>query len=180
MEIEITSLIELDQFTLSHSRAEGGQNAGRETWQASLSQAEKTPLLDTPEKLDAMRDFSRASGGWTEEEVQAWTPQEVNALFLQWVAGDCRECPRILNGVTFEEREGLFWHSSEDEPDMETGPFNSLSEAYTDASPGHGYVNADSLEEIDWQVTEAFQQDGKTSSNLFRAEDGRIFFSLSN
>lgn len=51
MEIDITSLLEADQFALSHSAAEGGQNAGRETWQASLAAAEETPLLDTPENL---------------------------------------------------------------------------------------------------------------------------------
>ena len=85
MEIEITPLLDNDLYPLSHSAAEGGQNAGRETWKASLAAAEATPLLDTPEKLQAMRDFALSSGGWDAEEVAAWTPQEVNALFLQWI-----------------------------------------------------------------------------------------------
>ena len=92
MEINITSLLEADQFALSHSRMEGGENAGQNTWRASLEAAEETPLLDTEEKLQAMRDFALSSGGWDDEEVAAWTSQEVNALFLQWIAGDCREC----------------------------------------------------------------------------------------
>jgi hypothetical protein len=127
-----------------------------------------------------MRDFARSSGGWDSEEVAAWDAQEVNALFLQWIAGDCRQCPRTLEGITFEEREGEWFHSDESTPDMETGPFDSLLEAYTDASPGHGssFTTADSLEEIDWQVTEAFQHEGNAPSNLFRADDGRVFFSL--
>lgn len=91
MYIEITSLLELDCFPLSHSRAEGGDNAGRNTWNASKAQADKTPLLDTEEKLEAMRDFARSSGGWTREEIAAWSAEEINALFLQWVAGDVRE-----------------------------------------------------------------------------------------
>ena len=91
MYIEITSLIELDCFPLSHSRAEGGENAGRDTWNASKDQAKETPLLDTEEKLEAMRDFARSSGGWTREEVEAWSAEEINALFLQWIAGDVRE-----------------------------------------------------------------------------------------
>ena len=95
MEIEITSLLELDSFALSHSAYEGGENAGRNTWQASLSQAEETPLLDTPEKLQAMRDFARESGGWDAKERAAWSPQEINALFLQWIAGDVRQCPSL-------------------------------------------------------------------------------------
>jgi hypothetical protein len=91
MEIDITSLLEMDCFELSHSAYEGGENAGQNTWQASKRQAASTPLLDTEEKLQAMRDFARSSGGWDEEEVNAWDAGEVNALFLQWIAGDCRE-----------------------------------------------------------------------------------------
>lgn len=93
MNIEITSLLERDQFALSHSAHEGGQNAGQNTWRASLEAAEETPLLDTPDKLQAMRDFALDSGGWDEAEAAEWTEQEVNALFLQWIAGDCRQCP---------------------------------------------------------------------------------------
>ena len=182
MEIDITPLADLDAFPLSHSAAEGGQTAGRDTWNASLDQAEETPILDTPEKLHAMRDFARSSGGWTTEEIAEWTPQEVNALFLQWIAGDCRQCPAILPGVTFEEREGAFYHSHEDDPNMETGPFPDRSAAYLDANPG-GYgrpSRAESLEEIDWPEYEAQAHEGLISSNLFRADDGRVFFSLSN
>jgi hypothetical protein len=180
MEIELTALADLDAFPLSHSRMEGGENAGRNTWQASLEAADETSLLDTPDKLDAMRDFARASGGWGDEETAAWTPQEVNALFLQWIAGDVRQCPAALEGITYEERDGQWFHSSADEPDMGTGPFDSITEAHEDASPGRGFSTANSLEEIDWQVTEAAQREGNTSSNLFRADDGRIFFELGN
>ena len=181
MEIEITSLASSDQFALSHSAAEGGQNSGRETWQASLAAAEDTPLLDTPEKLEAMRDFALSSGGWNEEEVAAWSAQEVNALFLQWIAGDCRECPAILDGVSFEERgPGEWFHTSAEDPDMETGPFESRSDAYNDACPDGREPRADSLEEIDWQEYEAQASAGRISGRIFRAEDGRIYFNLSN
>lgn len=91
MEIEITSLKGMDCFALSHSRMEGGENAGRNTWNASKAQALETPLLDTEEKLQAMRDFALSSGGWDQEEIDSWPSEEINALFLQWIAGDCRE-----------------------------------------------------------------------------------------
>lgn len=91
MEINITPLLNMDCFSLSHSQAEGGENAGKNTWQASQAKAQEIKLLDTPEKLEAMRDFARSSGGWDQEEVTAWNENEVNALFLQWIAGDCRE-----------------------------------------------------------------------------------------
>ena len=77
----------------SASVAEIGNDAGPATWQAALDDApDYGPHLDTPEKIDAMRQFARSSGGWTDDEVAAWTSAEVNALFLQWVAGDAREC----------------------------------------------------------------------------------------
>ena len=148
MDIEITSLLELDQFALSHSRAEGGQNAGPETWQAAQEQAAETPILDSPEKLQALRDFARSSGGWDDEEITAWSDQEINALFLQWVASDCRECPALLN--------------------------------IYDGDGTSRFSSADSLEEIDWEETEKQQEAGQTASNLFRAEDGSIFFYLGN
>ena len=89
---------------LSASRMELGSNAGSITWQAAKEQAEETPILDTPEKLDAMRDFARASGGWDAEEVAAWDAEEVNALFLQWIAGDVRQLGAdTLAGVDWEE-----------------------------------------------------------------------------
>jgi hypothetical protein len=113
MEINITSLLDLDAFDLSHSQMEGGPNAGPNTWKASLSQAEETPLLDTPEKLQAMRDFARSSGGWDQEEIDAWTPTEINALFLQWVAGDIRQCPGT-SGDRADSLEEIDWQATQE------------------------------------------------------------------
>lgn len=112
MYIEITSLIELDCFPLSHSRSEGGENAGRNTWNASKAQADKTPLLDTEKKLEAMRDFARSSGGWTREEITAWSADEVNALFLQWIAGDVRQSPAVEGGRA-DSLEEIDWEEYE-------------------------------------------------------------------
>ena len=91
MEIDITSLTELNAWELSHSAAEGGWTSARDCWRASQLAADEHCLLDSEEKLQAMRDFARSSGGWTKAEIERWTPTEVNALFLQWVAGDVRE-----------------------------------------------------------------------------------------
>jgi hypothetical protein len=59
MEIDLTSLLTADQFPLSHSRMEGGDNAGQNTWNAAKEAARETVLLDTEEKLEAMRDDRR-------------------------------------------------------------------------------------------------------------------------
>ena len=132
MEIDITTLSKMNCFTLSHSIAEGGQNAGQNTWNASKKEAENTQLLNTPEKLQAMRDFARESGGWNREEISAWSDNELNALFLQWIAGDVRE------------------------------------------------LCADSLGEIDWEEADEMQSEGQAPSNIFKGDDGKIYFYLGN
>lgn len=94
MEINITSLLEEDMFPFSHSAAEGGQNAGRNTWKAALDGPR--PLLNSPEEFAAFRDHMRDFGAWDDEEIDGWSGNECQALFLQLIAGDCRECPRKL------------------------------------------------------------------------------------
>lgn len=92
MQINITALLDEDLFYFSHSRAEGGENAGENTWKAALEDAQtrRPPLLSTPEELDAFRDHVRGFGAWEREEIAAWTSEECNALFLQLIAGDVR------------------------------------------------------------------------------------------
>lgn len=91
MEIDITTLAEVNAFDLSHSIAEGGENAGRNTWENSKAEAIRHPVLDTPDKLQAMRDYARSFGAWNDEEIDGWSDTELNALLLQMIAGDCRE-----------------------------------------------------------------------------------------
>jgi hypothetical protein len=196
MYINITNLIEMDCFDLSHSAAEGGQDAGRNTWDASKAAAAemRPPLLDTEEKLEAMRDFAKSSGGWTEEEIGEWSADGLNALFLQWIAGDVRQCPAILEGVEFEEREEetlegdsrskvWYFQTPKDKgEDMESGPFDSRHEAYKAASDElvgmHQTSRADSLVEIDWQEYEQQASAGRIPSSLSKGDDGEICFYL--
>ena len=96
-EIDVTALITNPRFlpwNLSNSRANLGDNAGTMTWNASKAVSEALPVhpLDTPERLEAWREFATDSGGWTREEVDAMPELDLRALFTQWVAGDIREC----------------------------------------------------------------------------------------
>jgi hypothetical protein len=99
MEIDITRFV--NESTPSHysaSQAELGPDAGRITWDNAKDRAKEMHLLDTPEKLEAMRQFALASGGWNEDEVSAWSDDELNALFIQWISGDIRELNELCGG----------------------------------------------------------------------------------
>ena len=133
MEINITSLLETDLFAFSHSRMEGGQDAGERTWRNAKEEAATAPLFSTPEQLQALRDYVRGFGAWEDEEIDGWDEVECNALFLQFVAGDVR-----------------------------TAGWDSLDEAEWEEG---SLVNARTGERAE-------------SGNIFRAEDGRIYYSL--
>jgi hypothetical protein len=67
---------------------------------------------------------------------------------------------------------------------MEDGPHDSRHAAYRVASDevvGYNQTKrADSLDAIDWQEYEKEAEAGRISSNLYKSDDGRIYFSLSN
>jgi len=186
MEINITSLLETDMYDFAHSAAEGGQDAGRNTWNAALKGPR--PLLQTPEEFEAFRDYVKGFGAWEAEEIAAWDENECQALFLQMIAGDVRQCPAILEGVNFYEREedgkAVWYYDTPSEPDLETGPHDSRSEAYRVASNELVGFNrtrrAESLDEIDWQEYEIQANEGRISGNLYRSDSGEVFYSLSN
>ena len=91
MQININQLIESRAPVYSHSVHEGGENAGRNTWNAAKEAAARMLLLVTEEELEAMRGWARSSGGWEREEIAAWDADELNALFLQLVSAETRE-----------------------------------------------------------------------------------------
>lgn len=92
MEINITDFFCTGQAHLySASAAELGENAGKITWANALAYANKHRMLDTEDQLGAFTAFVKDTGGWTQEEISHWTNHELNALFVQFVAGDIRE-----------------------------------------------------------------------------------------
>ena len=92
MEIDITDFFRnAETWDYSGSVATHGQNAAKSTWRAAMGGAHDWPLLSTPEQLEAFRDHMRGYGAWDSEEIQSWTIDECNALFIQLIAGDMRE-----------------------------------------------------------------------------------------
>ena len=123
MQINITSLIKSPAFVpfdMSNNAATLGNDAGKLTWSASVECARdsETPnLLDTEEKKNSFRSFVRSSGGWSQEEIEAWDDTELYTLFLQWIAGDIREC---FGDADFEQ-----WDWAEYEKDAQAGQIPS-------------------------------------------------------
>lgn len=74
------------------SVAEIGANAGAYTWRAACDDSPDYPILRDDSTLEAFREFVINNGGWSEREVREFTATELNALAIQWVAGDMREC----------------------------------------------------------------------------------------
>lgn len=92
MEIDITKFLvggELADF--SASAAELGPNAGQITWANALREGAESPLLTSPDEIQAFRDYMHGFGAWTDEQIDGWDSRECNALFTQFVAGDLRE-----------------------------------------------------------------------------------------
>lgn len=130
MQINITQFYrEACPMDYAASVVEIGQNAGRDTWQAAKEDANDWNMLNTDEKRQAFREWVKETGGWDDEGIAAWSNLELNALFVQWVAGDIREC--------------LEWD----------------------------------CEDV-WTNYAEMSQAGQVPSNLWRDDQGQVFFSL--
>ena len=96
MEINITHLVEAgNMMDYSASVAEIGNNAGRDTWNAAMDEfcpdyGDSKPLV-TGDDIQTVKDYFGEFGAWDDDERESWTDQEVNALLLQFIAGDIRE-----------------------------------------------------------------------------------------
>ena len=92
MELNISSFFAtVTPRELSSSVAESGPCAGAHTWASSCKASIHNLLLDDDEKREAFRAWVEQCGGWAAEQIAAWTDTELNALLLQWIAGDLRE-----------------------------------------------------------------------------------------
>lgn len=99
MELKITSFVtDSDPFNFSASAAELGQDAGKITWNNAKQEAADSPLLNTDDELDALRDFARGFGAWDKKEIANWTKDECNALLIQFISGDLREASSLCPG----------------------------------------------------------------------------------
>ena len=91
MELNITRYFEEnDPYYMSGSIANLGSNVGRITWENSCN-ASDGALLTTEEMRQNARDWFGDAGAWDEEEINTWSNTELEALILQFAAGDINE-----------------------------------------------------------------------------------------
>jgi len=94
-EIEVTKAIEsldnpaydLRRYSDSVGRS-GLQNIGDVTWRNAQEAMAESVLCDD---ADALVDYFEDYGAWPREELEAMSLQDLNALLLQFVAGDAQE-----------------------------------------------------------------------------------------
>lgn len=92
MELDITQFFATAApMDYSASVAEIGASAGQDTWRAACEDSPDFPILDDEEKREAFRAFVRDAGAWSDDEIAEWSANELNALCIQWIAGDIRE-----------------------------------------------------------------------------------------
>jgi len=68
-----------------------GQGAGAYTYGNAKEYASTCDLLDTPEKVEAFKAYAASMGAWEREEIDAWSHEELVALFVQFIAADMAE-----------------------------------------------------------------------------------------
>lgn len=90
-EINITAFVAAHGDTMTvfaNSIAESGlQDIGAVTWRNALAAvADESDWLTTD--VDALRDYFREFGAWDRAELTAMSGQELNALLVQFIAGD--------------------------------------------------------------------------------------------
>lgn len=93
MELDVTHMVNDadDMLMISGSIAELGQNAAKLTWRNAQQYASSNILLTDETALDAARDWFKGFGVWEDNEIAAWSDAEVNALVVQFIAGEIRE-----------------------------------------------------------------------------------------
>jgi len=96
-DVDVSRLIaDVDPFDLSASIAERGKNAGKETWSNALGEATERPL-DIDDR-DSVKAYFAGFGAWDDEEIASWSDTDLDALVLQFAAGDLRELQSLAPG----------------------------------------------------------------------------------
>lgn len=98
VDVNVNCLVtDIDPSDISASQLEKGSNAGPETWRNATEATRNRRLLKADERDDVRRYF-KGFGAWSEAEIKAWKPAELDALVLQYAAGDLRALQGVCPG----------------------------------------------------------------------------------
>lgn len=112
MELDITNLFnDCETTDFQDSVANSGlTNIGEITWQRALDNTSFKPLFAESD-CDEVRDYIRTFGGLEDEEIDAWSYNELQALILQDISSHLSDFDMVMNDV-YED-----WVRGEHEPD---------------------------------------------------------------
>ena len=97
VDINVNRLVTNEDLSqLSGSISEHGKDAAQKTWKNSL--AASTKLLKNDAEREAVRSWAGEFGSWSDAEIKAWSNAELDALVLQYAAGDLREAQALAAG----------------------------------------------------------------------------------
>lgn len=101
MEIKVTEYVKnVDCRQFSDSIHNSGlENIGLLTWNNAVRQIEAESLITADQQQEA-RDWLAGFGAWSDDEIKGWQDNEVEALLLQFIAGDIQEMEMF---ATYEE-----------------------------------------------------------------------------
>ena len=104
MEIKVTHMVDDadNMMELSGSVMEHGKDAARVTWNNAKTYGADRPLLTTDNERDAARDHFRGYGAWSQEEIAAWSDDELQAITCQDVAAAIREMEVANNYADYQ------------------------------------------------------------------------------
>lgn len=92
MEVNVTAIKELDCSQFSDSIFNSGlDNIGEITYRNACQYFEDNDLLVTGDDRDELRSWIADFGAWDSAEILSWSDVELNALLLQFIAGDIQE-----------------------------------------------------------------------------------------
>ena len=104
MEIDITPYVtQHDCRQYASSVAESGmQNIGRITWGNAMRHVSADHIV-TGDQLEETREWFAEFGAWSREELSEMSDQEINALLIQFIAGDVREIEAYDDWEDYEQ-----------------------------------------------------------------------------
>lgn len=105
MELDVTTMMDAinDSPPLVGSIAQYGKDAARYTWNNSKAFAKEHALLKTDEERDEARAHFRSYGAWDDEEIAAWSEEELQAIVCQEVAHQISELDMFDTTEEYQE-----------------------------------------------------------------------------